>query len=86
MASATVVFTEGPMRQTCLYQLKNVTTGDTVDVGAQFSKVTIANLAPISVNIPNFPPTPTILGTILTIVQVGLANDSMYLLVSGAAK
>lgn len=85
MATKQLVYSEGDMRKTCLYRLKTVTTGETVDVATEFSKITVACIVPISVNIPNFPTTPTWAGTVITIPQVSLANDAMYLLVSGGS-
>lgn len=85
MATKQNVYSEGDMRKTVLYRLKNVTTGDTVDVSADFSKITVACVVPISVNIPNFPTTPTWVGTVITVPQIGLANEAMYLMVSGGA-
>lgn len=85
MANATVVYSEGDMKRTVLYRLHGVTTNDTVDVAAQFSKITIATLVPVSVDIPNFPSTTPFTGKVINIVQVGLINEAMYMLVCGSA-
>lgn len=85
MANKTLVFSEGDMVRTCLYRMTDVTTGDSVDVKQEFSKVTVVALIPVSINIPNFPVSSPKEGTVITFVQVGLADEAMYLLVSGAA-
>lgn len=85
MANKQLVFSEGEMRRTCLYRVHDLTTGDTMDVVQEFSKITVVSIIPITVNIPNFPTSPEWTGTVITVPQVGLADDAMYMLVSGSA-
>lgn len=80
-----LVHSNGDALRVALYRVLNASSGDTIDVGEHFRKVTAAYIMPASVAIPNFPPYPPAQGAVLTIEQVGLANEAIYLLVKGAA-
>lgn len=80
-----LVFKDGDTHRTALYRVLNVTTGDTIDVSSEFRKLTVMDIMPLSVTISNFPANPTNVGTVITVAQTGLANDAIYLLVSGGA-
>lgn len=71
---------DGPHRYR-LCAITGVTTGDTLDLSARFTKILNVYAASITSSVPaSFP---TINGTTLTFAQVGLANDTVLLLTIG---
>lgn len=80
-----LVFKDGETHRFAVYKVLNVTTGDTVDVSPEFRKIISTEVMPMSVTISNFPANPVVVGTLVTIAQLGLANDAIYLMVSGGA-
>lgn len=65
-----------------LYLVANVTTGDTVDVKSEFSRVDLAMAAAPSAK--GVAITAGAQGTVITFTAPGLANDAVYLLIVGA--
>lgn len=75
------VWANGASDKAALYALRNVTTGDTCDLGADFSILKQATILGTTVAGTE---TVTVSGTVATIPG-GLASDAAYLLVWGAS-
>lgn len=79
---ATVVYESGSAERVVLYAIRNVTTNDTLDVGAEFSAPKQAIFLGTTTGVKGLG---TIAGTVVTIPAGTLANDAGYLLVFGSA-
>jgi hypothetical protein len=79
-----LLHTEGDTLRMSLYRIKGVTTGDTVDLAADFRLVQEAAFL-CSTEFPGINPSlPSVTSnTVVTLAQTGLANDGGYLLVMG---
>ena len=75
------VWANGASDKAALYALRNVTSGDTADLGADFSILKQGTLLGTTVAGTE---TATVSGTVVTI-PAGLAADAAYLLVWGAS-
>lgn len=78
----TLVYESGVAERTALYSVRNVTTGDTLDVSADFSSPKQAIFLGTTASVKGLG---TIAGSVVTIPTAGLANDAGYLLVYGSA-
>jgi hypothetical protein len=81
--SPQVVWKDGISDRVAVFVLVGVTTGDTVDLSAFFSKIEKAFFIPKTGNANPAPA--SIAGSVLTLTAVNLANDAIVLTVSGAA-
>jgi hypothetical protein len=66
-----------------LFRIRNVTTADTFDVAAWFARVKAATFLPSGILTTTGVGTPA--GTVLTLTLASVANDPIYLLVTGPA-
>ena len=82
-ANLELLWYEGKGERQALFRLKDATAADTVDVAAWFSRVKAATVLNVSRSEALDPP--AIAGTVLTLDEVGLADDAILILVSGAA-
>ena len=76
-----LVWSNGMSDRAALYALRNVTTGDTADLAAEFSIVKQSTIMGTTVAGTE---TVTVSGTVATI-PAGLASDAAYLLAWGAS-
>lgn len=75
---------EGRAERTALYRVLEVTAADTIDVAAEFARVKVATA--LSVTRSEVLDAPAIVGTVLTLDEVGMALDAVLVLVHGSAK
>lgn len=76
------VYEEGLGQKIVLYRVRNVDSGDTVDVSGEFRSVQVA---PFTNSRLNTTADGSIAGTVITLTLASTADDVIYLLVQGQA-
>jgi hypothetical protein len=80
-----LVHKDGDSHRVAVFQINGVNSGDTVDVGAYFKKVTAAVAVQLTSAQADFTLATSIIGTVITITNPGLNSDGVYLLCCGGA-
>lgn len=82
-ANLELLWLDGRGERQALFRLNDATAADTADFAAWFSRVKAATV--LNVSRSEALAAPAIAGTVLTFNEVGLADDAILVLVSGAA-
>jgi hypothetical protein len=85
LLNSLLVHKDGDSHRVAVYRALGVNSGDTIDVGPDFKKVTAAVAVQLTSQLADFVLSTSITGTVITITGAGLAMDSVTVVVVGGA-
>lgn len=80
-----LVYKDGDSHRVGIYRVNGATAGDTIDVGADFKKITMAAALQLTSQLADFVLTTSVTGTVVTINGTGLALDAVVVVIVGSA-